>query len=38
MKDTDYVIDVIQKSARDCTAIAKETMKEVRNALGLLTI
>jgi tryptophanyl-tRNA synthetase len=35
MKDTGYVIDAIQKGANDCSAIAKETMKEVRNALGL---
>jgi len=35
MDDTDYVIDAIQKGSGVCSAIAKETMKEVRNALGL---
>ena len=37
MKDTDYVIDVVRKGASDCTAIAQNTMTEVRNSLGLFT-
>jgi len=36
MKDTDYVMDVIRTAARECRTIARETMGEVRNALGLL--
>ncbi|OPY72689.1 MAG: Tryptophan--tRNA ligase [Syntrophorhabdus sp. PtaU1.Bin050] len=35
-KDTDYVIDVIRTGAKDCGAIAKATMAETKNALGLL--
>jgi len=35
MDDTDYVIDAIQKGSGVCSAIAQETMREVRNALGL---
>ena len=35
-KDTDYVIDVLKQGASACGKIAKETMTEVHNALGLL--
>jgi tryptophanyl-tRNA synthetase len=35
-KDTDYVMDVLRDGAGKCGKIAKETMMEVRAALGLL--
>jgi tryptophanyl-tRNA synthetase len=35
-KDTDYIIDVLKQGATACSKIAKETMSEVHNALGLL--
>jgi tryptophanyl-tRNA synthetase len=35
-KDTDYIIDVLKQGASACSKIAKETMSEVHNALGLL--
>ena len=35
-KDTDYIIDVLKQGASACSKIAKETMLEVHNALGLL--
>ncbi|MBA4390470.1 MAG: tryptophan--tRNA ligase [Syntrophus sp. (in: bacteria)] len=35
-KDTDYIIDVLKQGASACSKIAKETMAEVRNVLGLL--
>lgn len=35
MKDMDYVIDVAKIGAKECGAIAKETMREVREAVGL---
>jgi tryptophanyl-tRNA synthetase len=35
-KDTDYIIDVLKQGASACGKIAKETMTEVHNALGLL--
>lgn len=35
-KDTNYIIDVLKQGASACSKIAKETMAEVHNALGLL--
>lgn len=34
-KDTGYVIDVLNKSARACSAIARQTMDEVKKTIGL---
>lgn len=36
-KDIDYVMGVIERGASACSAIAKETLDEVRGAIGLLT-
>jgi tryptophanyl-tRNA synthetase len=35
-EDPDYVMDVIRTGAGKCSVIAKETMSETRNAIGLL--
>ncbi len=35
-KDPDYIIHVLKQGASACSKIAKQTMAEVRNALGLL--
>lgn len=32
----DYIMDALRKGAKECTRMAKETMEEVRSALGLL--
>lgn len=37
MKNTDYVVDVLRAAAKACTIVARKTMDEVRQALGLLT-
>lgn len=36
--EIDYVMDVLNTSASKCREIAKQTMKEVREALGLLNL
>jgi tryptophanyl-tRNA synthetase len=36
MSDTDYIKDVIKKGADECRIIARQTMEEVREALGLM--
>jgi tryptophanyl-tRNA synthetase len=36
MSDTGYVMDVLKKGADECRVIAKQTMEEVHQALGLL--
>ena len=36
MDDQPYVLDVLRQGARACSIIAKETMQEVRETLGLL--
>src|SRR5690606_10051490 len=36
MREKNYVMDVIQQGADLCRAVATTTMKEVREALGLL--
>jgi len=36
MNDEPYVLDVLRQGAKACGAIAKETMREVRETLGLL--
>ena len=36
-KDIDYVIDALKKGAAGCSVIAKQTMDEVRKAIGLYT-
>jgi len=36
-KDIDYVIDALKKGAAGCSVIVKQTMDEVRKAIGLYT-
>ncbi|MBA4418643.1 MAG: tryptophan--tRNA ligase [Syntrophus sp. (in: bacteria)] len=36
LANQDYVMDVLREGARSCSTIAKQTMQEVREALGLL--
>lgn len=38
MNDRPYVMDVLSRGAGACSAIAKETMQEVRETLGLLGV
>jgi tryptophanyl-tRNA synthetase len=37
-EDRDYVMDVLQKGAKECKKMAEETMEMVRSALGLLKL
>lgn len=37
MEDMDYVIDVVRTGAKECGSMARETMREVRDAVGLFS-
>jgi hypothetical protein len=37
MKNKDYIMDVLNEGAKSCRRIAKKTLHEVREVLGILT-